>query len=117
MKLLANENFPLTSVNYLRVKGFNITAIGTNNPSISDEDVIDIAIRENRTILTFDRDYGELIFKHNYQPSAGVIYFRLLPAYPEEPGHMVEGIITSGKLKFDRALTVVDANGIRQRRY
>jgi len=56
VKLLANENFPLTSVNYLRVKGFNITAIGTNNPSISDEDVIDIAIRENRTILTFDRD-------------------------------------------------------------
>ncbi len=32
-----------------------------------------IAINEERTILTFDRDYGELTFKHNYKPEKGVI--------------------------------------------
>lgn len=101
----------------MRTQGFDIISIGTDNSSISDAHVMDIAIRENRTILTFDRDYGELIFKYNYQPSAGVIYLRLFPHSPEEPGHLIEGLINSGKLKFERALTVVDSNGIRQRRY
>jgi predicted nuclease of predicted toxin-antitoxin system len=77
MKLLANENFPLRSVLYLRSKGYDITSIGTDNPSIQDHVVMAIAMREERTILTFDRDYGELIFKYNYKPKAGVIYLRL----------------------------------------
>lgn len=74
MKLLANENFPIKSIQYLRSKGFDITSIGADNPSIQDYAVMTIAIQEGRTILTFDRDYGELIFKHNYKPPKGVIY-------------------------------------------
>jgi len=56
MKLLANENFPLQSVLYLRSKGFDISAIGTDNSGIQDQSVMTIAINEERTILTFDRD-------------------------------------------------------------
>ncbi len=63
MKLLANENFPLRSVSYLREKGFDIKAIGVESPSIKDREVMEIAMREDRLILTFDRDYGELIFR------------------------------------------------------
>ncbi len=76
MKLLANENFPLTSVKLLRKAGFDIQSISEQNCGISDKEVIDMAITENSLILTFDRDYGELIFKHNYKPQAGIIYFR-----------------------------------------
>jgi predicted nuclease of predicted toxin-antitoxin system len=76
MKLLANENFPLASINYLKVKGFDISSIGLENPSIKDSAVMEIAIKEGRTILTFDRDYGELIFKYNYKPEMGVMFLR-----------------------------------------
>lgn len=62
MKLLANENFPYPSIFYLRDKGFDIVSIGMENPSIKDSEIMSIAINESRTILTFDRDYGELIF-------------------------------------------------------
>lgn len=71
MKLLANENFPIKSILYLRSKGFDIVSIGFDNPGISDEVVMNIAIDQDRMILTFDRDYGELIFKHNYKPQQG----------------------------------------------
>mgnify|MGYP001156213051 CR=1 FL=1 len=77
MRLLANENFPLKSVIYLKEKGYDVKAIGIDNSGIMDEEVMDIAIREERLILTFDRDYGELIFKHNYRPQKGVIYLRI----------------------------------------
>ena len=117
MKLLANENFPYKSINYLKAKGYDIISIGMDNPSIKDSEVMTIAINEGRTILTFDRDYGELIFRHNYKPENGVIYLRLDEYEPEQPGHIIEEIITNKEIDLTRALTVVDKNGLRQRRY
>ncbi len=76
-----------------------------------------IAIAEERTILTFDSDYGELIFRYNYKPEKGVIYLRLDEYDPIEPGLIIEEIITNNQIDFTRALTVVDKNGIRQRKY
>ena len=37
MKFLANENFPLKSTKYLKSKGFDIKAVGTNFKGISDK--------------------------------------------------------------------------------
>ena len=82
MKFLANENVPLASITYLVSHGYNIKAIGVDNPSIADDQVMKIAIDENRTIITFDSDYGELIFKHGYLPPAGVIFIRTQPSNP-----------------------------------
>jgi predicted nuclease of predicted toxin-antitoxin system len=117
MKLLANENFPLASVEYLLNVGFDIIAIGIEHPSTKDNHVMDIAIRQERTILTFDRDYGELIFKYNNHPPKGVIYLRLEIYQPNDPGKLIEELVQRKSLEFERALTVVDKNGIRQRKY
>lgn len=117
MKLLANENFPLKSILFLRSKGFDIISIGIDNPGIQDQLVMNIAIQEERTILTFDRDYGELIFKRNYKPENGVIYLRLDEYEAEEPGKIIEELINKNEFNFENALTVVDRNGIRQRKY
>jgi predicted nuclease of predicted toxin-antitoxin system len=78
---------------------------------------MNIAIKEERTILTFDRDYGELIFKHNYRPQKGVIYLRLDEYEADEPGKLIEDLINKKEFDFDNALTVLDKNGIRQRKY
>jgi predicted nuclease of predicted toxin-antitoxin system len=74
MKLLANENFPLLSVKILENSGFDIKSIGQDYSGIFDSEVMEIAIKERRTILTFEHDYGELIFKKGYRPLNGVIY-------------------------------------------
>src|SRR5688572_3232043 len=117
MKLLANENFPYTSIYYLRDKGYDVLSIGIDNPSIKDYEIMTIAINEERTILTFDRDYGELIFRHHYKPEKGVIYLRLNHYEPQQPGLIVESVLTNIEIDLNRALTVIDENGIRQRKY
>jgi len=117
MKLLANENFPYKSIYYLKEKGYDILSIGMDNPTIKDSEIMTIAINEERTILTFDRDYKELIFRHNYKPEKGVIYLRLDKYEPEEPGLIIEEIITNKEIDLTNALTVVDKNGLRQRKY
>jgi len=74
MKLLANENFPIDSFNYLKLKGFDIKAIGIDYAGVKDEEVMLLAINEGRIILTFDKDYGELIFKYGYKPDKGLSF-------------------------------------------
>lgn len=74
MKFLANENIPISSVFRLRSSGFDISSIFEDAPGMVDEEVIQVAMKENRTIITYDSDYRELIFKYNYKPEAGVIF-------------------------------------------
>lgn len=116
MKFLANENFPAKSILYLQQKGFDIKAVGADYPGVKDEMVMAVAISEDRTILTFDRDYGELIFRFNHKPKEGVIYLRLDRYEPDEPGMLVENLMQVKPLDFANALTVVDKKGIRQRK-
>jgi predicted nuclease of predicted toxin-antitoxin system len=70
MRFLANENFPAPSIRLLKELGIEVKSISENSPGIVDEKVIQIAQKEKRIILTFDKDYGELIFRqHSESPS------------------------------------------------
>ncbi len=117
MRLLANENFPLGSAHVLRAGGFDIKVVGVEFAGITDREVMEIAIREERTIVTFDRHYGELIFRHGYRPASGVIYLRWKHFGPEDPGRYLTELLTSTGIDFSHALTVIDEDTIRQRRY
>jgi predicted nuclease of predicted toxin-antitoxin system len=55
MRLLANENFPPKSVAILIAAGFDVKVVGVEFAGITDREVMEIAVREERTILTFDR--------------------------------------------------------------
>jgi predicted nuclease of predicted toxin-antitoxin system len=117
MKILANENIPLASVKYLLSVNVDLVWIGNDYSGISDEEVMEIAISQNRTIVTFDRDYSELIFKYGYKPQAGVIYLRFDEYTPVFAGELIHKIIGLEELDFERRLTVIDKRGIRQRKY
>ena len=114
MQLLANENFPLASIKILRSVGFDITSIGIDYSGILDSEVIKTAKDEHRMILTFDRDYGELIFRKGYKPEAGVIYFRWESFQPEEPGEYLLELFKTN-MQFEGKLTVISETNIRQR--
>jgi predicted nuclease of predicted toxin-antitoxin system len=83
----------------------------------TDPAVIALANAQQRTILTFDSDYGELIFKHGLKPEKGVIYLRLFEFSPIEPGEIVHQILSSADFQTDNTLTVIEKDGIRQRKY
>lgn len=117
MKLLANENFPKTSVELLRSPGYDVLSIAEDYRSIADSEIMAIAQEEERLIVTFDRDYGELIYRHNYKPEKGVLYFRLSVFAPDEPGKIVHYLLSELQLDTQRKLTVYTSQSIRQRSY
>jgi len=115
LKFLANENFPLTSFNYLQNQGWDIEHIGSTNGGVRDEEVVSISIQENRIIITFDRDYGELVFNKGYKP-LGVIYIRLQNFKPDFPGKLLVDLSSNDELIFENYFTVVDEIQVRQRK-
>jgi predicted nuclease of predicted toxin-antitoxin system len=115
MRFLANENFPLTSVHLLRSAGYYITSITEESSGITDDKVLEIAVNEQRLILTFDRDYGELIYRLKKPSPPGVIYFRYAPQTPEQPGQDLLLLLNTEDLCLERRFTVVESNQIRQR--
>ena len=115
MRFLANENLPLASVRMLRDRGHDIAGVTEQASGADDRTVLEWAAREDRIILTFDRDYGELLFKRRLAPPAGVIYLRFDPATPLEPAEEVLRAITVADLSFERKFTVLERGRIRQR--
>lgn len=116
MRFLANENIPFPSIDFLLESGIEIISIAREFPGISDEEVIEIAISTERTIITLDSDYGDLIFRLGYKPAKGVLYFRLKQYQPIEIGEVLLEIIDQ-KIEFESKLIVVDKNSVRERKY
>jgi predicted nuclease of predicted toxin-antitoxin system len=115
MRFLANENFPLSSVRVLRQVGYDIASITEDSPGIEDTEVLSRAVEEQRFILTFDRDYGELIYRLRLPPPVGVIYLRFRPQSPEEPATIILNLLQTEDLQFENKFTVIDREQIRQR--
>jgi predicted nuclease of predicted toxin-antitoxin system len=55
MNFLANENFPLFSIRFLRTAGYNVASVIEDTPGAKDHDVLKRAQKEVRILLTFDR--------------------------------------------------------------
>ncbi len=82
MRILANENVAGEIVDALRERGHDVTWIRTVAPGSSDQEVLRRALVENRVIITFDKDFGELAFHSGLPASNGVILFRIRAPTP-----------------------------------
>ena len=77
MNFLLDQSTDARLVTWLSERGHNARRIGRDYPhGLPDTEVLAIAHREGRILITDDRDFGELVFRHR-QPHMGVIYLRL----------------------------------------
>jgi predicted nuclease of predicted toxin-antitoxin system len=115
IRLLLNENIPLASARLLRKVGLDIISILEDSPGISDQEIMERANREGRIIVTFDRDYGELIYRQHLPAPIGVLYLRFTPLTPEEPADYVLRLLKYKNIPLAGRFTVADRTQIRQR--
>jgi len=117
MDFLANENFPVFSIRLLRNAGHNVASVLEDTSGARDSEVLRRGHEESRIILTFDRDYGELIYRHKSIVPAGLVFFRFDPATPGEPAEILLEIIEKDKITLMGKFTVIERERIRQRAY
>lgn len=77
LRILANENVPGDTVEAMRREGHDVAWIRADAPGSSDEVVLARAQAEDRILMTFDKDFGELAFRRGLPASSGVILFRV----------------------------------------
>ncbi len=73
MRFLANENFPGAAVAALKAAGHDVAWVRSVAPGLADPEVLAWAAREQRILLTFDKDFGELARASALPPACGVI--------------------------------------------
>ena len=114
MKLLANENIPLKAVWALRSAGEDVLSVTESSPGIADDEVLRLARVQGRVIVTFDRDYGDLVFRRRVPPPAGVLFLRLTPKSPRELATYLIELKGSG-VQLEGRFTTASRKGIRRR--
>ncbi|RLI84432.1 MAG: hypothetical protein DRO98_08565 [Archaeoglobales archaeon] len=83
LKFLVDECTGKRLANLLVNAGYDAVYVGDWKLSASDEEVLRKAERENRILVTDDKDFGELIFRLG-KPSSGVILMRTSFTDPEK---------------------------------
>jgi predicted nuclease of predicted toxin-antitoxin system len=96
MKFVADENFPRDALWLLRQSGFGVASIAETNPGLPDIEVLALASAEGRTLLTFDKDFGDLAFRQGLLASCGVILFRTGSLSPMETAVIALATLNSG---------------------
>ncbi len=117
MRILADENISGELMKFLVEKGHDVQSIGREFPSIKDENIIAISNLENRMILTFDSDFGRLIFQKGLLPKSGVIYLRLREDFLPFAGEFVHRSILRDEIKPSRCLYVFNGKVLRKHQY
>ena len=77
MRLCANENLPEDCITRLRQSGHDVLWIREARPGIPDVEVLKLAHAESRLLITFDKDFGELVFRNGSKASHGIVLFRI----------------------------------------
>lgn len=115
MKFLADENIPRKVVDLIFEHGYDIQWIKAISPKSSDDRILSLAEADERIILTFDRDFGQLVYEKKLLTKQGIIYFRLNGL---SPSMMAEAVIETlnSKMIFSGYFTVVTKTRIRQMR-
>jgi predicted nuclease of predicted toxin-antitoxin system len=95
MRFVADENFPRPALEALRKAGWEVFSIAEDCPGISDEEVATLCAGQQRILLTFDKDFGELIFRRGLSAGSGVVLFRFTPESPEEAANVALALVES----------------------
>lgn len=114
MRLCANENISQDCVAKLRQNGHDVLWIRESAPGSPDLEVLARAQRENRLLITFDKDFGQLVFQRGAEASHGVILFRVSQVSSAAAAEHVSAAL---ELRGDWTghFSVVDDFGVRMR--
>lgn len=109
---LADENFPGPVIRGLTAAGNDVVSVALSAPGIDDLAVLELACRTGRRLLTFDVDFGELVFSRGAAAPVAIVYFRVHPIVIEEVLQLALRAVSDAP---DGYFTVIGREGTRIR--
>ena len=112
LRFLADESCDFAVVRALRSKGYDVLAVSEYMRRSDDRDLIEQSYRENRILLTEDKDFGWLVFA-SHAVSAGVILIRYPNNVRSKLGQSVLQLVEQHGGELANAFVVVQPGQIR----
>ena len=112
--VLADENFPGPVVRELRERGHDVAWVRDDMQGAADSEVLERAQAEGRTVITQDKDFGELAFHAGLPAGCGVVLLRLSGESPRVDNARAISALES-RDDWRGCFSVVEAERIRMR--
>jgi predicted nuclease of predicted toxin-antitoxin system len=115
VRWLADECVAAPLVTLLRTGGHDVLYVAEAAAGLSDADVIALALRQNRLLLTEDKDFGDLVFRRE-RAIPGLVLMRIGLENPAlKSMRLAAAIERYGEGLFGR-YTVIEEGRFRSRR-
>lgn len=115
MKLLVDANIPVQIVHRLRELGHDVSYAADQTPGAPDELWLEEARLDSRTLITSDKDFGELVFRRGLM-AGSVVLLRLYDLPIAVPIAWDEQKWRTILSQAEKAFVVVTEHKIRVRR-
>jgi len=114
VNFVGDESLDRQIVDRLRQEGHHVLYVAEMAPGISDDDVFDLANREQALLITADKDFGEIVFRQR-RLAQGVILVRLAGLSPQQKAEVTASAVRRYARELERAFTVISPGTIRIR--
>lgn len=112
LRFLADESCDFTVIRALREDGYDVLAVGEFTSRSDDRELIEQAARDQRILLTEDKDFGWLVFVSQAE-SAGVILIRFPGNARETLAQTIKQIVADHDESLQGTFVVVQPGHIR----
>lgn len=110
MKIVADEGIERPIVVRLRADGHHVIYIAEIARGSTDPEVLDLANQEESLLITYDKDFGDLVFYQHYR-THGVILMRLPETLSSlEKADILVDVINEKQEELFNSFTVIAAN-------
>ena len=115
MRIVADENLAYRMIKALRVEGFDVLSIEEDAPSIPDNNVLSVAVKQDALLITEDKDFGDLVMLHKL-PHRGILLLRLAGMGTDEKVRRTLDVIRQYGDELKDSFTVIDVKRVRIRK-
>jgi predicted nuclease of predicted toxin-antitoxin system len=112
--IVADESADYLIVKALRQVGYSVLAIVEISPSISDADVLKMAVEKNALLITEDKDFGELVYRLGMK-HCGILLIRLIEHSSQEEANVTVSAIQKYYDELKNVFAVLNENKLRIR--
>jgi predicted nuclease of predicted toxin-antitoxin system len=110
-QFIADENIPKETVNLLKRQGIDIVSVTEFASGLSDIKVLDLAKAKGRIVITFDKDFGQLIFKEK-RKTKGLMLLRFVPKSPLQIAKIIQQVLAA-EIRMENCVVTVKKDSIR----
>jgi predicted nuclease of predicted toxin-antitoxin system len=115
MKFLLDESCDTAIATALDKEGHDVSRVSQVSRGATDEEVVKLALEQNRILLTEDKDFGQLVYATG-EETCGVILFRFPFGEREVMARKTIELVEVEKEKLQESFVVLELDKIRIRR-